>query len=75
MGRWIILAGVVIIGIGLVVQFAPWLLGWFGKLPGDINLQTERTRIFLPLASMLIVSIFLTLLVNGLRALLNFLNR
>jgi Protein of unknown function (DUF2905) len=50
--------------IGLVLRFAPWLLGWFGRLPGDINITRGDTRIFIPLTSMIIVSLLLTLILN-----------
>jgi len=64
MGRWIITAGIIIIIVGAIMQFAPGLLNWFGKLPGDIRIETENMRIHIPFTSMLIVSIFLTLLLN-----------
>jgi len=46
------------------MHFAPWLVGWFGKLPGDIRIESEKGRVFIPVTSMLIISIILTLLVN-----------
>ena len=38
------------------------LFGWFGRLPGDIRYESSGTRIYIPLTSMLIVSVVLTLL-------------
>jgi hypothetical protein len=67
MGRWLIAAGLVLLLLGLLVQFAPGLLSWFGKLPGDIRIQSERGGLFIPLTSMLIVSVLLTLLIHLLR--------
>lgn len=64
MARWIMLVGAILLIVGAILHFAPGLLNWFGKLPGDINIQTERTRIFIPITSMIIISIILTLLVN-----------
>ena len=75
MGRWIIIAGLIIVGIGLILQFAPWLFNWFGKLPGDINIQTERTMVFIPLTSMVIVSIALTVLINAFKYLITILKK
>ena len=75
MGRWIIVTGIVIVIIGLIVQFAPWVFNWFGKLPGDINLNTERTRVFIPLTSMVISSIVLTILVNSVKYLVSYLSK
>jgi hypothetical protein len=37
-------------------------LDWFGRLPGDLRLQRGTTRVYLPLASMLVVSLALSLL-------------
>lgn len=67
MGRWLIVAGLVLLALGAVLHYAPWLLGWFGKLPGDIDIQSGRTRVFVPITSMILVSIVVTLLVNLLR--------
>lgn len=64
MARWIITAGCIVIVIGVIVHFAPWLINWFGKLPGDIRIETERSKVFIPLTSMVIVSIVLTVLIN-----------
>ena len=62
MGRLLIILGIVIVLIGLALQFAPWLVNWFGRLPGDINYETENTRVFIPLVSMLLISILLSLI-------------
>ena len=64
MGRWLILAGGVLVVIGLVLHYAPGLLNWFGKLPGDIRIETERCKFFFPITSMVIVSVVLTVLIN-----------
>jgi H+/Cl- antiporter ClcA len=64
MGRWIIIAGLILVVIGAILHFAPWLLNWFGKLPGDISIETERSKIFIPVTSMVVLSIILTVLIN-----------
>ena len=64
MARWLITAGLVLLVIGLLMHYAPGLLNWFGRLPGDIRIENERGRVYLPITSMLVVSIVLTLLVN-----------
>jgi hypothetical protein len=75
MGRILILVGLLIAVVGVVVQFAPWMINWFGKLPGDINIQTESIRVFIPITSMVIASITLTLVINGIRWIMNLFNR
>ena len=64
MGRWLIAAGIALVGIGAILTWAPWLLNWFGRLPGDIRIEGERGKLFIPVTSMVIVSLVLTLLVN-----------
>lgn len=54
-------AGVLVVIIGLLV--ASGGLGWFGRLPGDIRFGRGPVRVYAPLASMLLVSVVLSLLV------------
>jgi H+/Cl- antiporter ClcA len=63
-GRWLIIAGAVLVAVGLVLHYAPGALNWFGKLPGDIRIEGERGKLFFPITSMVIVSIALTVLFN-----------
>lgn len=67
MGKWIIFAGLALVVIGAIVQYAPWLVSWFGKLPGDIRIQGEKGGVFIPLTSMIIISVVLTIIVNVLK--------
>jgi hypothetical protein len=64
MSRWIILAGIVLIIVGVILHYAPGLFNWFGKLPGDIRIESERSKIFIPISSMILISLALTVLVN-----------
>jgi hypothetical protein len=63
-GKILITAGAVILLAGLIVNFFPWLINWFGKLPGDIRIQNEHSFIFIPITSMIVISLLLTLLAN-----------
>ena len=65
LGRILIIAGIVL----LIAGGAVMLLGRmpnlpFGKLPGDFSWQRGSTRVYFPLASMIILSILLTIIVN-----------
>lgn len=64
-GLVIIIAGVLIVVIGVLVWTGA--LGWFGRLPGDFRIEGERTRVYFPLASMLLISVVLSLLLAVLR--------
>jgi uncharacterized membrane protein len=67
MARWIIITGIILVVIGVILYFAPWLLKWFGRLPGDIRIETDRYKIFIPIVSMILISIVLTLIINFLK--------
>lgn len=64
-GLFVIVAGVGLSLIGLLIYSGA--LSWFGRLPGDIRFGNERTQVFVPLASMLIISLVLSLLLYLLR--------
>jgi hypothetical protein len=58
---------ILVIGIVLVIVGGLALLGVrlpFGRLPGDIAIEGERGGIYIPIATMLIISIVLTVLFN-----------
>ncbi len=63
-GKFFIVLGAILVLIGLIVTYAPGLLSWFGRLPGDIRIQDEHKFIFIPITSMIIVSLLLTLILN-----------
>jgi H+/Cl- antiporter ClcA len=67
MARWFIIAGIILIAVGLLIYFVPNIFNWFGKLPGDINIEKENSKVFIPITSMIILSIALTVLVNLIR--------
>jgi len=64
MAKVFIALGVVLILIGIAMGYAPWLFGWFGKLPGDIRIERENGVFLFPLTSMLLVSVVLSLVLS-----------
>jgi hypothetical protein len=63
--KTLILIGLSIALLGVVVwaaQRIPWVYSWFGHLPGDIRIEGERTFIYAPIASMVVVSVVLSCL-------------
>ncbi len=62
----LIILGLGILILGLVLQFAPWLISWFGKLPGDVDYRTQNTIVLIPFTSMIILSLFISLLIRWL---------
>lgn len=67
MGKLFIAVGIALVIIGLILHFAPGLLSWFGRLPGDIRIEGERGRFYFPIVSMIIISVVLSVLLNWLR--------
>jgi len=59
MGNTLIVAGIGLILTGIAYKYG--LLGWFGNLPGDIKYKSEHSFIFIPITSMLLVSVLLSL--------------
>ena len=56
--------GTALLVLGVLVRFAPGLFSWFGHLPGDIRIESEGSRVFIPITSMILVSIALTVVAN-----------
>lgn len=67
MARWIIITGLILVLIGVILHFAPGIFRWFGRLPGDIRIERENVRVYIPIASMLLISIVLSLIIYLLR--------
>ena len=65
LGLIVVVGGVFIIVVGLLIYSGA--LSWFGRLPGDIRYESGSVRVYIPIVSMLLVSIALTLLFNLLR--------
>ena len=52
------------IGVGLIlVGLLIWSgsLSWFGRLPGDIRIERETVRVHVPIVSMLVISLVVSL--------------
>ncbi|MDG5814882.1 DUF2905 domain-containing protein [Chitinispirillales bacterium ANBcel5] len=62
LGRFLIIAGTVIIVLGLVFMLSDKFP--IGKLPGDIQLGNERFKIYIPFATSIFLSVILTIILN-----------
>jgi hypothetical protein len=60
MGNMLIYLGIGLILAGFAYKFG--LLNWFGNLPGDNKYQSEHSFVFIPLTSMLLISVVVSLL-------------
>ena len=70
-GKWVIVAGVVVIVVGAAI----WLAGRaglpLGRLPGDIRVERPGFSFYFPCATSILLSLGLTLLLNLLARFLN----
>jgi hypothetical protein len=69
-GKLMVGLGLLLVVGGLVFWFFGDRLGWFGHLPGDIRVQRDNFSFFMPITSMIIVSVVLSLLLSLLARLL-----
>ena len=62
MARWLIILGVVLIVAGLLW---PWLtrLG-LGRLPGDVVIERENFRLYIPITTSILISLLLSLILR-----------
>jgi len=61
-GRIVLVIGLVLVVIGGLAAIGVRLP--FGRLPGDIAIEGERGAIYIPIGSMILISLVLTLVAN-----------
>ena len=64
MGRTLMTIGVVIFVAGAVIWLVSRLGVPLGRLPGDFSWQGKNVRVYFPFATMIIVSVVLTVILN-----------
>lgn len=60
-GLLVVAVGVGVVVLGLLISTGA--LGWFGRLPGDIRIERESMRVYVPVTSMVIASVVLSALI------------
>jgi hypothetical protein len=60
-GKILVAAGIVLIIAGLIWWFADDKLQWFGKLPGDIRYEKPGFSFYMPVTTMILLSLLLSL--------------
>ncbi len=61
LGRFLIIAGVVLVAVGVVLLLAP-KIPWLGRLPGDITYRRGNFTFYFPLGTCILISVILTLI-------------
>lgn len=67
-GNGLIILGLILVVVGIIAKTG--VLGWFGHLPLDIHIKREGFQFFLPLGSMIVVSVVLSICISIKRKLL-----
>ena len=60
LAKTLIYLGLLLVVIGVVLTFAG-KLPWLGQLPGDISIERERCSFYFPLATCILISVILSL--------------
>jgi len=61
LGKSLIIFGLIIIAFGIIITFAG-KIPWLGRLPGDIQIKKENFTFYFPLATCMLVSVIVSLL-------------
>lgn len=64
-GLIVAIGGAGLLVLGLLIYSGA--LSWFGRLPGDIRYESDHVRVYVPIVSMLLISLVLSLLFYLLR--------
>jgi len=70
-GKILLVVGGIIVILGLILVFSQHI-PFFGKLPGDIFIKRDGFSFYLPIVTLLILSVLITIIVN---VILHFMNR
>jgi hypothetical protein len=62
LGRILLVIGLVLVVVGGLAALGVRLP--FGRLPGDIAIEGERGGIYIPIVTMIVISVVLTVLLN-----------
>ncbi|HEY8970380.1 MAG TPA: DUF2905 domain-containing protein [Puia sp.] len=61
-GIYLLFIGAAIVIAGVLIYFFHDKLRWLGRLPGDIRIERENFRLYIPITTMLIASLVLSLI-------------
>ncbi len=64
LAKLLIVLGISIAFVGLMLWLASRYLPWLGNLPGDVRYESENVKVYAPFATMILISILGTILLN-----------
>jgi Mg2+ and Co2+ transporter CorA len=63
-GKYLIIAGTIILVAGIVVYFFGGNFRWLGRLPGDIRIRRENFRFYFPLTTLILLNLLLFIIIR-----------
>lgn len=63
LARLLIVFGLVLLVVGVVLLLSP-RIPWVGRLPGDFLFRRDGVTIYVPIATSLVLSLLLTIVLN-----------
>ena len=63
LGRVLVIAGLVAVGLGLLFVFGGSSFSFLGRLPGDLRIERPGFRLYVPITTSLILSAVLSLVI------------
>lgn len=63
-GKYLIIAGLLIMLAGFAVYFFNGRLNWLGRLPGDIRVERQNFRFYFPLTTLVIINLLLYIIMR-----------
>lgn len=64
LGRILVIVGVLLVLVGGAIWLAARLGLPFGRLPGDIRFERDGVSCYVPIVSMILLSVLLTIVLN-----------
>ena len=64
LAKILIFFGILLLTIGVLLHFFGNFFSWVGSLPGDIKVKNENFSIYLPLTSMIVLSLLLNIIIK-----------
>lgn len=64
-GRVCVIVGLVLVVFGLVISILPkdqGIFSWVGRLPGDVYYSNGRVTVWIPITSMILISVVVSLI-------------
>jgi hypothetical protein len=61
-GRFLVIAGAVILAVGVIFLLSDKIP--LGRLPGDIHIGSGRIKVYIPVATSILLSLVVTIILN-----------